>query len=80
MIAQPLTVHFIGPVRRPGLERKLTIHRQGLHTVEDLLSRLGYSRQEQQVLQVLVDGARRSHQESIEEGRQIEILIAIGGG
>jgi len=75
-----LTIQFIGPVRRPGSERTLTIDPTGLQTVGDLLGRLGYSGEERQALHVLVDGTRRPLEGVIEGADRVEILVAIGGG
>lgn len=75
-----LAIHFVGPVRRPGPERTLQLDREGLETVADLLERLGYSPGERQGLHVLVDGKRRSPEQSLDGATSVEVLVAIGGG
>lgn len=77
---QSLTVHFVGPVRRPGPERTLSVDRTGLDTIGDLLAKLGYSPEEQRSLQVLLDGSRADLDAQLQEAKTVEILIAIGGG
>ena len=75
-----LAVHFVGPVRRPGPERTLELPRGSLETVGDLLEQLGYTPGERQGLHVLVDGTRRSPDESLDGATRVEILVASGGG
>jgi sulfur carrier protein ThiS len=75
-----LTVHFVGPVRRPGPERAAEVDREGLRTVGDLLDRLGYSQAEREALHVLVDGTRRPVDAVLADAASVEILVAIGGG
>ncbi len=75
-----ITIQFVGPVRRPGPERKIEVSRKGLRNIHDLLAHLGYSEEEQLALNILADGVRVSHDTTIEEINVVEIYIAIGGG
>lgn len=75
-----LTVHFVGPVRRPGPERVAQVEREGLRTVGDLLDHLGYDPQEQRALHVLVHGVRRPVEAALAGATSVKILVAIGGG
>lgn len=75
-----VTVHFVGPVRRPGPERTLAVDASELSTVGALLSELGYSDDEQRSLQPRVDGKRARVSTPLQGVQTVEILIAIGGG
>jgi|WetSurMetagenome_2_1015567.scaffolds.fasta_scaffold1198042_2 hypothetical protein len=77
-----LTVKFIGPVKRPGPSRTLELEtdENQLRTVADLLRHLGYSDREIQSLHALGDGKRRSPDALLDGTRELEILVAIGGG
>jgi hypothetical protein len=75
-----LVVRFIGPVRRPGPERTLEIAPDGLATVSELLLRLGYDPSELPHLTVLIDGSRKNLDSPLADARNVEILVALGGG
>ncbi len=77
-----LEVSFVGPVRRPGPERLMTLDPDalGLETVADLMRHLGYKERELSSLHVLADGARRELDQPLAGVKSVEILIAIGGG
>jgi hypothetical protein len=75
-----LTVEFVGPVRRPGPERKLTLELAAAPTVDALLERLGYGRDEGARLTVLVDGVRQGPGALVPDGARVEILLPVGGG
>lgn len=75
-----ITVHFVGPVRRPAPEREMTVDITGLQTVADLLQRLGYKPKEQASLNVRAGGVRKASDDSLDGIESLEILIAIGGG
>lgn len=78
----PLQVSFVGPVRRPGPQRQMTVDVKalGLETVAELMRHLGYKDRELKSLHVLADGARRELDQPLEGVESVEILIAIGGG
>ena len=78
----PIKVSFVGPVRRPGPEREMTVDATaaGLETVADLLEHLGYEQREMSSLHVLADGARKGPDQPLGDTESVEILIAIGGG
>lgn len=77
-----LKVSFVGPVRRPGPERQMTVDLDALalETVADLMRHLGYKERELSSLHVLADGARRELDQPLAGLESVEILIAIGGG
>jgi hypothetical protein len=75
-----ITVEFVGPVRRPCAERRLTLEVPTPILVGALLTRLGYSREEGARLTVLLDGARAGTGADVAGGARIEILLPIGGG
>jgi sulfur carrier protein ThiS len=76
-----ITVDFIGPVRRPGPERRLTLEvGDGGLAVAALLTRLGYLPDEGARLTVLVAGRRAGADERVPDGVHIEILLPVGGG
>jgi hypothetical protein len=75
-----LCVRFVGPVRRPGPERVITVDVAGLVTIEDLLRHLRYLPHEWTSLGVLVDGVRRGPADALNDARTVEILVALGGG
>ena len=75
-----VSVHFVGPVRRPGPSRTLAVDASELSTVGELLTELGYSDEEQRSLQPRVDGKRARVSTRLEGVQIVEILIAIGGG
>ena len=77
-----LKVSFVGPVRRPGPERHMTVDLDALalETVADLMRHLGYKERELSSLHVLADGARRELDQPLAGLESVEILIAIGGG
>jgi sulfur carrier protein ThiS len=77
---KPLTVRFVGPVRRPGPERALEVDPSATPTVGALLESLGYSPDEHRSLQVLTDGRRARGDTPLTGVESVEILIAIGGG
>ena len=75
-----LKINFVGPMRRPGPARQMTVDPSELGTVSDLLRRLGYDEREMAVLNVLSEGDRL-HPEASQDGvESVEILVAIGGG
>ncbi len=53
-----ITVEFVGPVRRPCVERRLAIEVPAMMQVAAILARLGYSQEEGARLTVLVNGTR----------------------
>jgi hypothetical protein len=75
-----LAVQFVGPVRRPCPERALELDASKLDRVVDLLRHLDYQEGELSSLTVRLDGRRAGLDSSLEGARQVEILIAIGGG
>jgi sulfur carrier protein ThiS len=75
-----VSVHFVGPVRRPCPERTLEVDASELSTVGELLAELGYSDEEQRSLQPRVDGKRARASMPLTGVQTVEILIAIGGG
>ena len=75
-----IVVRFVGPVRRPGPERTLSLDPAGLETVGDLLASLGYAPHEVAALTVLAEGARLSAGSPLAGLTSLEILLAIGGG
>lgn len=75
-----VTVEFVGPVRRPGPERRLTLELEAAPAVGALLERLGYGRDEGARLTVLVDGVRQGPTAVVPDGARIEILLPVGGG
>lgn len=75
-----LTVNFVGPVRRPGPQRSITIDTSDLKTVADALSSLGYEAHEQARLHILADGAHVNTDAPLQGMETMEILVAIGGG
>jgi len=76
----PVTVHFVGPVRRPCREHSLALELASPLSVEEFLARLGYSAQEAARLTVLVNGTRAPLEAPIPEGARVEILLPVGGG
>lgn len=79
-LSTAILVQFVGPVRRPGPERSLSIDPTGLTTIGDLLGRLGYAAHEIAVLTVLAGGVRLTPDSPLSGVTSIEILLAIGGG
>jgi hypothetical protein len=75
-----ITVEFVGPVRRPGPERRLELADVGSPQVDVLLARLGYSSLEAGRLTVLVDGRREALSATVPDGARVEILLPVGGG
>jgi sulfur carrier protein ThiS len=75
-----ITVEFVGPVRRPCVERRLAIEVPDLVQVAAVLAQLGYSREEGARLTVLVDGARAGARATVADGARVEILLPVGGG
>ena len=75
-----ITVEFVGPVRRPGPERTLTLEVEATLDVGALLERLGYGRDERERLTVLVDGTRQGPGALVPDGARVEILLPVGGG
>ncbi len=75
-----ITVEFVGPVRRPGPERRLTLELEAPPAVDALLARLGYGREEGARLTVLVDGVRQGPTALVPDGATVEILLPVGGG
>jgi hypothetical protein len=75
-----VSVEFVGPVRRPGPERRLSLELEAAPTVSALLERLGYSRDEGARLTVLVDGVRQAPTALVPDGARVEILLPVGGG
>ena len=75
-----VTVEFVGPVRRPCPERKLSLELQAAPKVGALLERLGYSREETARLTVLVDGKQQGLDAPVPDGARVEILLPVGGG
>jgi len=75
-----ITVEFVGPVRRPGKERRLTLEVEPQTSVTALLTRLGYGPEERARLTVLVDGARAAATAAVDDGTTVEILLPVGGG
>ena len=75
-----ITVEFVGPVRRPGPERRLSLELEAAPEVGALLERLGYGREEAARLTVLVDGVRQAPSALVPDGAQVEILLPVGGG
>lgn len=75
-----IVVRFVGPVRRPGPERTLSLNTAGLETVGDLLARLGYAPHECAALTVLAGGTRLAPGSPLAGVTSLEILLAIGGG
>ena len=73
-------MEFVGPVRRPCPERKLSLELEASAKVGALLERLGYSREETTRLTVLVDGKQQGPDASVPEGARVEILLPVGGG
>jgi sulfur carrier protein ThiS len=80
MPVQLISVHFVGPVRRPGPERTLEVDADGIATVGELLARLGYAPHEVAALTVIADGARLAPEAPLAAVCSISILLAIGGG
>ena len=74
------TVEFVGPVRRPGPERRLALDLEAAPAVSALLERLGYGREEGARLTVLVDGVRQGPAALVPDGARVEILLPVGGG
>jgi sulfur carrier protein ThiS len=75
-----LTVEFVGPVRRPGPERRLALDLDAPPAVAALLERLGYAPDEGARLTVLVDGVRQGPAAVVPDGARVEILLPVGGG
>jgi sulfur carrier protein ThiS len=75
-----ITVEFVGPVRRPGPERTLTLEVDAALAVNALLARLGYGPAEGARLTVLVDGVRQGPTAMVPDGARVEILLPVGGG
>jgi hypothetical protein len=75
-----ITVEFVGPVRRPGPERTLSLEVEAALAVGALLERLGYGRDEGARLTVLVDGIRQGPAALVPDGARVEILLPVGGG
>jgi sulfur carrier protein ThiS len=75
-----ITVEFVGPVRRPGPERTVSLEVAEALPVGALLERLGYGREESARLTVLVDGARQGTSAVVPDGARVEILLPVGGG
>jgi hypothetical protein len=75
-----VTVEFVGPVRRPGPERRLSLDLEAAPAVAELLARLGYAPDEGARLTVLVDGVRQGPAALVPDGARVEILLPVGGG
>ena len=75
-----ISVEFVGPVRRPGPERTLSLDLEAAPAVGALLERLGYGREEAARLTVLVDGVRQAPGALVPDGARVEILLPVGGG
>ncbi len=76
-------VTLMGPLRRPeGLERgkgTVEIPREGCH-VEALLDSLGFSAQERQRFQILVNNQPARTSTVIRPGEQLTLFLPLGGG
>ncbi len=80
VVTPAIVVRFVGPVRRPGPERSLTLDAAGLETVGALLASLGYAPHEIAALTVLAEGVRLAPDAPLVGVTSLEILLAIGGG
>ena len=76
----PLTVQFVGPVKRPSPARELDVNPADFKTVSELLSHLGYNSNDQKALQVILDENRADLDSPLQGAKNMQILIAIGGG
>jgi sulfur carrier protein ThiS len=75
-----IVVEFVGPVRRPCAERRLSLEVPAQTAVAALLAQLGYSPAEGARLTVLLDGTRAATGATVADGARVEILLPVGGG
>ncbi len=75
-----VTVEFVGPLRRPSKERKMTLDLDPGATIEHLLSRLGYSPFEIDRIAVLRNDKQARKEDALDDGDRISLLLPMGGG